>query len=351
MEQQLRREAALASALPRQAGLTLVEVMVSLAISLVILSALVYIYVASRGAYRTNEAVARVQENGRFAIELLVREIREAGYLGCLSRGIPVTDIRKANPTPVDWASTAIRGFENGNAWISPTGITRRSGTDVLRYSGLVGNPSRVLDRDGDPVNANIKVDQAPPDLRKGESFIVTNCERATIANAVDSDNSKKVVVHSGGANEIGEFKINPIYTLDSRALLFSFDQVDFFIGRASASLPWSLYRYSLAKDTSEALVENVEDMDVTFGVDTNGDGSADAYQNSDTVTAGNNWPNVVSVRVALLVRSPDNGSVVQPQSVYFRATSGAPDIVPAASDRYLRQTFNTTIALRNRLP
>jgi type IV pilus assembly protein PilW len=157
--------------------------------------------------------------------------------------------------------------------------------------------------------------------------------------------------VHSAGKNELDEFRINPLYTWDSRSLIFSYDEVEFFVGRANANVPWSLYRHSMAKATSEPLVENVEDMDVTFGVDTNGDGSADTYQDADTVTGGSNWPNVISVRVALLVRSTDNGAVLQPQPVFFRSVSGTADVTPAASDRYLRQTFTTTIALRNRLP
>ena len=164
----------------RQRGLTLVELMVSVAISLVILSALTYIYVSSRGAYRANEALARVQETGRFALEWLTRDIRQAGYFGCLSRGL-VPDIY-ADPPPPDGASpgTAVKGFENGTGWTNPTTITRVAGTDVIMMSGLMGVQANVLDK-ADVVNANIKVDQNCAGITQNDVVMVTDCRRAAL--------------------------------------------------------------------------------------------------------------------------------------------------------------------------
>ncbi|EXJ10344.1 PilW family protein [Nitrincola nitratireducens] len=61
-------------------GFTLIELMISLAIGLIILSAVVYIFLSNSQTYRLNEAQSRVQENGRFALEYLTREVRQAGF-------------------------------------------------------------------------------------------------------------------------------------------------------------------------------------------------------------------------------------------------------------------------------
>ena len=61
-------------------GFTLIELMISLVLGSVILGAVLYIFLSNSQTYRMNEAQSRVQENGRFALELLTREIRHAGF-------------------------------------------------------------------------------------------------------------------------------------------------------------------------------------------------------------------------------------------------------------------------------
>jgi prepilin-type N-terminal cleavage/methylation domain-containing protein len=55
-------------------GFTLVELMVAVTIGLIILAAVSRIFVTSRASYKLDEGLARVQENGRFAVDFLTRE-------------------------------------------------------------------------------------------------------------------------------------------------------------------------------------------------------------------------------------------------------------------------------------
>lgn len=64
----------------KQHGVTLVELMLSLAISLIVLLAVTSIYVTSKRGYAIQDTLARQQENGRFAIELLTQDLRMAGF-------------------------------------------------------------------------------------------------------------------------------------------------------------------------------------------------------------------------------------------------------------------------------
>ena len=66
--------------LQKQHGLTLIELMIALVISLIILVGLITIYQSSNRANRTSEGLVRVQENGRFAIDFLIRDLRMAGF-------------------------------------------------------------------------------------------------------------------------------------------------------------------------------------------------------------------------------------------------------------------------------
>ena len=64
----------------QQQGLTLIELMVSLLISLLILAGLFTVYQSNQRGYRLNDGMVRVQENGRFAIDFLTRDIRRAAF-------------------------------------------------------------------------------------------------------------------------------------------------------------------------------------------------------------------------------------------------------------------------------
>ncbi len=70
----------------RQSGLSLIELMVAMTLGLVITSSLGYIMLGSRATYRTQDASARVQDTGRFAIEYIARELRAAGRTGDMSK-------------------------------------------------------------------------------------------------------------------------------------------------------------------------------------------------------------------------------------------------------------------------
>ncbi len=64
----------------QQRGLTLIELMVALVISLLILAGLFTVYKSNQRGNRLNEGLMRTQENGRFAVDFLSRDIRQAGF-------------------------------------------------------------------------------------------------------------------------------------------------------------------------------------------------------------------------------------------------------------------------------
>ncbi len=69
----------------RNAGLSLIELMIALAISSILVLGLVEVFAASRTAYQLSTGLARVQENGRFALDFMQRDIRMAGHMGCVN--------------------------------------------------------------------------------------------------------------------------------------------------------------------------------------------------------------------------------------------------------------------------
>jgi type IV pilus assembly protein PilW len=141
-----------------------------------------------------------------------------------------------------------------------------------------------------------------------------------------------------------------------------------FFVG-ASGGEP-ALYRLTLASngrwDNAAVLVAGVENMQVLYGIDTDGDGILNRYVTADQVPS---WQNVTAVRIGLLLRSTggtgdsgDTGDNLRPDpdSTTY-PINGAPDgsgytplttqvsLAAGVWDHRLRRAISTTVTLRNR--
>jgi len=165
----------------RARGVSLVEIMVSLALGLVLVTGVLSLYRSTHLTFRNHESLARLQENGRFALELMTREIREAGLTPC---GSPLTAnllvSRGATPTAW-WADTAagfLRGGEGSSQGVIPAGNTAgdyAANTDsllLLRTANAEDALTTVLTHD---VAAQTLTLRAPAPIRARD--IVVLCD------------------------------------------------------------------------------------------------------------------------------------------------------------------------------
>ena len=70
----------------RVRGFSLIEAMISIALGLFILGGVLSLYLNNRQTFRLQSALARVQENARFANQVVEREIRKAGYRSSITQ-------------------------------------------------------------------------------------------------------------------------------------------------------------------------------------------------------------------------------------------------------------------------
>lgn len=99
-------------------GVSLIELMVALLIGTVLVLGLVEVFAASRTAYQLSTGLARVQENGRFALDFLRRDLRMAGHLGCVNdqaRFLP-ENVTTSNPPLVSTFLTPAQQAANNFA-------------------------------------------------------------------------------------------------------------------------------------------------------------------------------------------------------------------------------------------
>ena len=110
-----------------QRGFSLVEMMIAITIGFVIVGAIGYLFIGSRQSFRTTDAISRIQENARYALQTMAHDVRIAGNPGC---GAPV-------PVPT---TVAIQGSDSGAGVAALGGVTRVAGDTIQVIGGAMGD-------------------------------------------------------------------------------------------------------------------------------------------------------------------------------------------------------------------
>lgn len=126
----------------RQQGFTLIEIMVALVLGLILLAGIIQLFLGSKQTYRFHDALSRVQENGRFALEKMTRDLRMAGYQpagNTVAFGTPIQGVGN-NQITVAW-------YDNGAA-ISRKYVlnTGDSGKSALFFSANGGADQELVE-------------------------------------------------------------------------------------------------------------------------------------------------------------------------------------------------------------
>src|SRR5712671_7390418 len=109
-----RKQGRLAS-MKFQRGFSLIELMIAMVLSLVLLAGTLVVFSSGKAAYINIDQLSKVQENGRYALDQILRDIRSAGYSGCVKSTTRTPSISTLNSaTAMPWAFDQPLGGFNG---------------------------------------------------------------------------------------------------------------------------------------------------------------------------------------------------------------------------------------------
>jgi type IV pilus assembly protein PilW len=99
-------------------GFSVVELLVAMGLSVLLLAGVATMFASSRRSYEANDHLARIEENGRFALDSIVRDVRAAGYVGCSKLSDANSTLNGAGTGMWDY-SLAVQGYEatSATAW------------------------------------------------------------------------------------------------------------------------------------------------------------------------------------------------------------------------------------------
>ena len=260
---------------PRERGFTLVELMIAVTISLFLTGALLTLVQAMKSTSGIQGGLSQLQDNERMAMTLMTDVIQQAGYYPNPSLNTAVTEFPAVAPFAFAGQSISLNAGQSfvgeGNYGDPPPPATSNSIT--VRYA--TGGTNVVA--------------PAVPDN-------IINCSGNTSPNPTTFTNTFSVVADPSVAG-----------TYDLVCQL----------------------QDSAAGTTNEVyLVTGVTQLQIYYGVKTNttiNNNSVDAYLDANTVTAGNYWNNVISVKVTLTFVNPLYGNLAgqntdpgTPQTISF---------------------------------
>jgi type IV pilus assembly protein PilW len=312
-----------------QTGFTLIELMIAMLLGLLLTGALLTMLAQARVSFQQDEFYARMLDESRFAMRELSRDVSMAGYIGDimvpgvidLDASLAIDeDCERADgesfayrlTDSVSGVDTSIISLDNITTAAATTqfGCLEASelvaGTDIVAVKKLSGAPATALQVGDVALRNNGTVG----------ALFVEPIDAAIPAPFEDRLYTPAIYFIRNYTETAGDG--NPALC---RKIL---------VGGATATME------------TECIAAGIENLQVEYGIDTNGDGSVDRYLPDPTDLE---LEGAVSARLYLLARTPDEERSYTNDKTY--SISNSDDFEPA--DSFRRRVYTTTVNMLNK--
>lgn len=292
-------------------GFSLVELMISLVLGLLVTAAAVAIFLSNQRTFRATESLARIQEDGRVAFELMARDLRQAAGNPC-GRNLPVANVlngasASAAPWWMDW-NRGIVGYDNGALAGSA------AGTDAVEFVSSGSQVATVIQHDmqASAGPASFRLNTHDHGFDGGDIVLVCDYSQVSILQLSRASEGNSTIEYVRGGGSPGNCTTDLAAPVLCRA---TGNSKNYGPGSLVARLQvtrWfvddnvrggrSLYRAVMGKEgfkPRDEVAEHIQDMQITYLVSGTG-----AYVSAN---AGLDWKNVVAVRISLSLQGSAN--------------------------------------------
>jgi type IV pilus assembly protein PilW len=365
-----------------QAGVTLLELLIAISLSILVIGAALSLFAANRNTASSSAAVSSVSDNGRVALSFLSESVRSAGYMACNAtndlRQIATGTTRQQSilqpgATPVQRNYTAAFGGYEAVGSTPPAGAVNVVATPVAADGNLndwTGSGGLALDgllagrvtQGSDVLVVRETTPQSIPiyttgpyttgtgqvtlpvnsigTLTAGQYAVISDC---IVSTAFQVGAAGGGIINTAGPLDLFGGDLN--WNYDVTNTITPVDMQIYFIG-PGRDTDSSLWQYDETTAQFQELVPDVENMQVLYGVAPTTPNQVTQYLTANAVVDFNQ---VVAVKVALLVASPPGApAVTLPTAATVQPFSLLDTTINPPLDTRLRKVLNTTIAVRN---
>lgn len=347
-----------------QSGMSLIELMIALLIGLLLSAAIITVYISNKKTFWDTEAAASLQENSRFAMKLIANDLRLAGFYGGSDYKVIERDIVAGGGGDVD--GDGVVDLDDA-AYVDPLGssLSCKRGTIETEYeyerSIWIATVSEA--DDGSDVGTGVR--DGLPDCLAGKSIpafinqvgstvlFVKHTAPTPHDPLTDTDGNKTYIISSldiaGHFDGVNSTALASHITAASRypdGGIWEYMYHAYYISKPQNKVFPQLKRMSLKNNTwsVETVADGIEDIQFELGLDTTGDGAANAY-----VVAGSTipWEQVVSAKIYLLAQATTSDISFDDARTYeYPGRTYNPS--DKNRHKYHRKLYETTVTLFN---
>lgn len=315
----------------RAAGFTLTEILVSLVVGLVLIGAVVTLVIGNSRSRNAFEQIGQQMETGRFAARLLAEDVRHGGYYG---EFFDVGAAPAALPDPCATAPAslagalplALQGYDAPATVPSPLSAclpdaNHVPGTDIL-----------VVRRAATTVTT--------PPLLSGDVYLQSTPLGQVLASGADPAPFATLKKKDGSAADIRKYHVHIYFVSPCSVPAGGGDVCTGPSDDDGAPIP-TLKRLELQPGSPGAvfqlapLAEGIDDLQLDYGIDGDGDGTPDSYLAAPATT---DWANVTAVQIHLLARESRRTPGYQDDKQYALGLAG---LTAARNDGFRRHLYS----------
>lgn len=326
------------------AGFTIIELMISIVLGLLLVAAASQLFWGGVVSARLQQAAGDMQDNGMFGLDYIAKDVRLANYGNVLNLslsditpwgGIVLTTTNLPQTTPLSSGLMTHSGGETvgtGNEWtgvsnVSQAGAAQASDQLTIQYQA----PANMSNCEGQAVLAGDLVVERYFLREDGVSAdsqiknLALACDANTPAATTGAVSAQPAAITGfGGAGQI---------------IMSRVDQFHIVLG--AQDLAGNMSYYTVAQYNTAAAAARAGAAAVV--------GPPAVPARAATVA-----PRIVSIQISALVRSLDNtnSALIDPTRSFtlFDQTVTPNTATAPNTNRFVRQVYTTTIALRNAL-
>ena len=344
----------------KQLGLSLVELMISIALGLVLMAGVLQMFISTKSSYTVQQGMSRIQETGRMAMEFMGRDLRIVSQMGCVKTFMPGKDdpFNIISPPGLDLGGlhkdflVGLMGYDNpqaledagevvDEALIASTDPTPNSNILVMRGTTEKGFPLSVKSTADDITvfagNTALS-NNCIEGLCANGAAVVSDCDSGVIFSPTTLEKAGQLLTikHDGGWD--GETDNRYLYEARPEVFVYPLHTIVYFVAPSTTANNEPALWQKLDALPAQELILGVERIRFTYRL--NGQ-----YLAASAITVADDWNFVDAVRVDFVVRGQEENALESVQSYTFPGDAAA--TVP--TDRRIRQLFTNTFSIRTR--
>ncbi|MCG9730002.1 PilW family protein [Shewanella sp. Isolate13] len=308
-----------------QYGMSLVELMVALLISLFLSAGILTMFSMSSSNVTTTSQFNQLQENGRIALAIMERDISQLGFMGDLTGTDFVLGVNTTVDAPLTGDDCVGAGLNNATLPNNQPAHFRRlwgyeNGVSAQSLGCLTGVKEKT-------------------DVIQIKRFIGPSVAAGASTGYYVSSTASQAIFFNDGTPSAN--------LLNAR--IWEYQHHVYYIDEAN-DIPM-LNRKTLSATgmtNDEQLVEGIENIRFLYGFDNDGDSTPDRYIPAESVTSlmwdNESFQRLVAIKIYVLVRSTEQDKSYTNETSYQLGDK----VIAAPKDNYRRKIMSTTVVLEN---